>query len=574
MLTTQRGHNFLFPVAEGTAKLLGRDHGVREPTPRREQLVRSERSQKWTSRQFGKVSTDRNKRWPWSPIWLQVNLSSSDRTWSSTPRAERRNILNSNEIHWRDQDCSHKSGCDTRYPYWRLLECRRGSKFVRFMDRIHGAAYKKSCNYKTWKFDAWNVVACQKQLRRRRSTNVPLKSRRSRTLEDGEALISSIQKMEITEKPSKSRRKSSRFRWRRWCFAKWEQRSKKLLESASESDESNKIQKTKLACIVEAHESTRRRLEPTPPKDHEDHITEKDNNSKSNCARKVASVTTGQGREQNGRYFWSTEKKKKKVHCAILMDIRHLKKCGVRTKVPLIVQDKQPTQYPRTPKQDWRTLQNCSNFQRQNVHTNMDTCPTTQIAQNHNQPLKIQLFLLNEVCTDIHLLASCGKTVRGVLLRLPNWECFFVHRIQGSFSSVCVDDIRMTGKKQNLAPMWKKLMKLVEFDEQTSFLDDVTWDALNVNAKRTKSLSINFEKCSNHERLLPQLNYYQDGKDLTQKLSEVLWTGKQRDGAIVHCFNVWLRWSQLQEGGVGNSRRIFRCMFSNSLEMLVLGSNW
>ena len=38
-----------------------------------------------------------------------------------------------------------------------------------------------------------------------------------------------------------------------------------LRETASESDESNNIQKTKHACIVEAHESTRKRLEPTQP---------------------------------------------------------------------------------------------------------------------------------------------------------------------------------------------------------------------------------------------------------------------------------------------------------------------
>ena len=54
-----------------------------------------------------------------------------------------------------------------------------------------------------------------------------------------------------------------------FCKMGTKKRSKKLLETASESDESNKTQKTKLACIVEAHESTMRRLEPTPPKDHE-----------------------------------------------------------------------------------------------------------------------------------------------------------------------------------------------------------------------------------------------------------------------------------------------------------------
>ena len=37
------------------------------------------------------------------------------------------------------------------------------------------------------------------------------------------------------------------------------------------------------ACIVEAHESTRKRLEGIPPKDHEDHIAGKGFNSLSHC---------------------------------------------------------------------------------------------------------------------------------------------------------------------------------------------------------------------------------------------------------------------------------------------------
>ena len=42
---------------------------------------------------------------------------------------------------------------------------------------------------------------------------------------------------------------------------------------------SNKIQKSKNACIVEAQESTRRRVEGTLSQDHEDHIAEKGVNS-------------------------------------------------------------------------------------------------------------------------------------------------------------------------------------------------------------------------------------------------------------------------------------------------------
>ena len=42
---------------------------------------------------------------------------------------------------------------------------------------------------------------------------------------------------------------------------------------------SNRIRKSKHARIAEAHESTRKRLERTPSKDHEDHIAEKGFNS-------------------------------------------------------------------------------------------------------------------------------------------------------------------------------------------------------------------------------------------------------------------------------------------------------
>ena len=45
----------------------------------------------------------------------------------------------------------------------------------------------------------------------------------------------------------------------------------------------------------------------------------------------------------------------------------------------------------------------------------------------------------------------------------------FGHRKKELFLSVYVDDITITGKKQNVAPMWK-MMKKVDIDEPTSFL--------------------------------------------------------------------------------------------------------
>ena len=57
---------------------------------------------------------------------------------------------------------------------------------------------------------------------------------------------------------------------------------------------------------------------------------------------------------------------------------------------------------------------------------------------------------------------------------VPNCECPFVHRKHGLIFSENVDYIRKAGRKQNTAPMWeKKLMKLVDLGEPTSFLDRV-----------------------------------------------------------------------------------------------------
>ena len=47
--------------------------------------------------------------------------------------------------------------------------------------------------------------------------------------------------------------------------------------------------------------------------------------------------------------------------------------------------------------------------------------------------------------------------------KVPNWECLFVNREKGLLLSVYVDDIKLAGKKQNISPTWKILMKDVDF---------------------------------------------------------------------------------------------------------------
>ena len=67
-------------------------------------------------------------------------------------------------------------------------------------------------------------------------------------------------------------------------------RCKELRETVASGD-THPHKKTKFACIVEAHESTRKRLESTPPRNHDDHSAERGFNSmnRSNLVHKISS---------------------------------------------------------------------------------------------------------------------------------------------------------------------------------------------------------------------------------------------------------------------------------------------
>ena len=91
-----------------------------------------------------------------------------------------------------------------------------------------------------------------------------------------------------------------------------------------------------------------------------------------------------------------------------------------------------------------------------------------------------------------HLLAGLlwERQFEKVLLKhgwekIPNWECLFVHCEKGLFLSVYVDDIKLTGKKHNIDPMWKVLNKEVDLGEPTSFLDHVHLNWTMPNKQRS-----------------------------------------------------------------------------------------
>ena len=136
-------------------------------------------------------------------------------------------------------------------------------------------------------------------------------------------------------------------------------RSKKVRETDSETKESNKIQKTKYACIVEAHETTRKRLESTVPRNNQkswgSHIGKRvlfndslqfgahiyshaTSNEKSGCKKLQyngrSSRTCQHGKWRQGKEQERCQKEKKKVHFATSMDICHLKNAELESKHP------------------------------------------------------------------------------------------------------------------------------------------------------------------------------------------------------------------------------------------------
>ena len=101
VLISQKGDEFIFPVADGTARLSGRDHEFREPTQRRERTVRSENLSGELQGESGEsqpaqFTDDVEARAQW--------------TSSSTLFAESRNIPFSTEMHWCNNVSLHWSG--------------------------------------------------------------------------------------------------------------------------------------------------------------------------------------------------------------------------------------------------------------------------------------------------------------------------------------------------------------------------------------------------------------------------------------------------------------------------------
>ena len=152
--------------------------------------------------------------------------------------------------------------------------------------------------------------------------------------------------------------------------------------------------------------------------------------------------------------------------------------------------DKQQTQYLLIPKLKWKMLTNClekNSKSEWSVQTFVFVYHDTN-GPNHGPVLKTQLFLLSGICTVIFWQDLWERTFEKILLqhgweKVTNWECLFVHRGEGLFSSVFVDDIYWLGRNTTLIRCGKYSTKKSIWENQHLFWIMYTWDALKDNVK-------------------------------------------------------------------------------------------
>ena len=56
---------------------------------------------------------------------------------------------------------------------------------------------------------------------------------------------------------------------------------------------------------------------------------------------------------------------------------------------------------------------------------------------------------------------------------MKGWECMYIHKEQGLFLSVYVDDFKMAGKENNVKAMWPKIREHLDLDPAEEFNESV-----------------------------------------------------------------------------------------------------
>ena len=209
-------------------------------------------------------------------------------TTSQTLLAERGIIPYSTEVHWRNQNYSYELGCQAGEAHWWLLEYRWIKRFVWFLGQVSRNLFwmeEKPPDGYMWSGERLT----RKQLTSRPDHLWPeLWKSMGKHAKRKEKQKRSNEKLHLENLRKLRGSISSTQRTRNW--KKTIKNACKKLETSVAlampskivkncgSGTSNKIQ-TKLACILEADESTRMRMVNSIPPNHEDHIAGKGENS-------------------------------------------------------------------------------------------------------------------------------------------------------------------------------------------------------------------------------------------------------------------------------------------------------
>ena len=315
------------------------------------------RSQRRTSKKLRWVSTSRNQRGRWSPQWLLVgwrklHLSSSCWTSSSALCAKRGIIPNTTEVYWRDQENSHTTiiGILMRIELCQIRGQDSRSALNERQDICcPGGAWRRSKQQP----EIWigMAKAAKKQEKQEWAIEKPKldNARKLRGVyfidpedeEHKETIKNARKKLETPLSVVIPCKMGTRKRFSRSCG------KLQRVETLSHT--------SKHACIVEAHESTGKRLESTLQRNHDDRIAEKGFNSLTHYNLVPKFITMSQAMNISDAkaavnkeweklekiLAWQMDKvrskkdgilgaqnEKKKVHFATLMDICHLETAG------------------------------------------------------------------------------------------------------------------------------------------------------------------------------------------------------------------------------------------------------
>ena len=223
LITSMEGEIFIYPIATGTAKLCGRDHEVQESTQRQDQRVmsqdlrkelqgNSERCQPTESQDDAEARDDfwsikgdfiyRHHIEPRVQLYVPkeesfpIPLKYIDGTRTTHTRPD---VLQEKRVNncWNVDVDRTLSDWWTGFTKCTLLNEKRPTGHMWSGE----APYKVSSNYQTRLSVAWDLDRhVKKQLRRRKSKNGLFRNQSSTTLENWEASVVLIRKMESLKK--------------------------------------------------------------------------------------------------------------------------------------------------------------------------------------------------------------------------------------------------------------------------------------------------------------------------------------------------------------------------------------